>query len=326
MALTVKEACTKVANVQRDICEIATCMTNIGAALKIIDEFGITAQSIRTLNTDGGFKELCASIKKPTTAKVCNALETQRIVLWDKYVNKLAEARDLCAEYGISGAINAVPSEEGWWRRLTYIFTTDFKCAAKIDDLVKTVAALKGDEEQKFLDTKIDYPMQDKKNVYNIMKFADVTMMWAKANMPEIEKLLKGFFVSQEKRDSARIALVAMSQNLAKKLPFPYATFKNLTNGCTANGTKLPKGKTLKELGYTKADILAIAKDFKKECSGSLVTLKNLNSMANDLYIEAGYNVTTYYTFMQPVIAFIEGAITCYKYVDYFLYYLSKEV
>ena len=161
--------------------------------------------------------------------------------------------------------------------------------------------------------------------VYDILKFADIVCKWSNENYEEIHKMLMGFS-GIWKRDEARTAFVAMHDELKKKVPNDLKIYKSLFKGRTRQGAKLPEGKTLKELGYSKQDIIKLSKDFKDECSGNLKILKKVRNLISMLAEDRGYNTVTIHSYMYPILDFVKGSIDAYKYVDYFLYYITKKL
>lgn len=228
-------------------------------------------------------------------------------------------------------------AEEGLWRKLTYNFTTDFKCAALIDALIRKLSSMDTESATRLANKKIDFRMQDAKLVKEIMSFANISMTWAKQNLQKLKDILAGngafdaAFGSVEYKRQARQRFYQMKEMFESRYDDLMSEVRHLTSGEDAAGkSKVAKGKTYTELGLDKPTVLVIAKQFKTECSGNLKVMKQVAGIAgvssHHTEFTGSVYVDTYYPEMLPVIDILNLGLKCYKYVDYFLYYTAKEV
>lgn len=340
MPQKIEDALPKVASLQRDICEIQGCMNNVNTAKRVISEFGLTREAIRVLNADGGFAKLVEGKRAATEAEVLSMLDDQLTNLHSQFADKMIEAAQTLEQFGIKDEyklIGSVASTEGFWRKLQYNFTSDFKCGTKIDTLLGKLKSYNANEATAFLQTKMDYRAQPKKEILAMLTFAKAVVDWTNAHIEDLKKVAGGFFVGSKGKAAGRNTLRAMRHQLEAKVGSA-AAYQNLADGRTRTGVKLAKKQTLAALGYNKNDIATIATKFRQECSGSLKALKTLNSITNNLSFQTdvaptfdtGGNVgvmvsTSLISYMAPVMLFVGTAVDVYKYVDYFLFYLSKE-
>lgn len=341
MPQKIEAALPKVASLQRDICEIQSCLNNVATAKRLINELGLTRETIRVLNADGGFASLLGNKQTTTEAEVMAKLDEQKLALLDAYTDKMIEACTALEEFGIadcSGMIGAdIAATEGFWRKLQYNFTSDFKCGTKIDSLIGKLKSYNANEATAFLQTKMDYRAQPKKEILAMLTFAKAVTDWTNAHIEDLKKVAGGFFVGSKSKQAARNTLRAMRTNLEAKVGSA-GDYQNLADGRNRSGVKLSKKQTLAALGYNKNDIASIATKFRQECSGSLKALKKLRDITSSVSfetsaaptIDTGGNVgvmisTSIIGYMAPVLQFVETAVDVYKYVDYFLFYLNKE-
>lgn len=219
------------------------------------------------------------------------------------------------------------PAEEGLFRRLSYIFTRDFKCAEKINDLVNILQNMKSEDEKKLREMTCDFRMQDKPTTLDILAFANASMQWANQHVEKFKELLRvlgfrdvmtGGFASRQKK--VRQEFYKMYNAFVSKYPFD--TYSNLVSGRTPVGVKLAEDKTYSQLSFNKNDIIKLAKDFKISCSGHLATMKKIESLAR-MSMQSGNII---YVDMYEVLDLLNLGIRAYKFVDYFLYYTYKEL
>lgn len=212
------------------------------------------------------------------------------------------------------------PSQEGFWRRLKYEFTSDFKCAANLDSFISALKSMNPESSKSFENISLDYAAVPKANIIKLLSFATTVVARAKV---WIEKCKPDGWVDA-KRNEARAYLVKETEKLDKE--FDLDTILNLNAGKTPDGTKYPSGKSVKDLGFSKADVVKLAQDFKSKASGDLKIVKQIRGRSQALTNDYHGNMTTVHLYMYEVSAKLDMAVDAYKKIDYFLYYLSKEI
>lgn len=311
--------------------EILTILDNVKQSISLIDQFG--CEALPHLNLDGGLEKLIGSpIEKITVETAKSSLEKLNSNLVDQITD---------LDYTIGTGYQQLVANEGFWRRLTYNFTSDFKCAAKIDELISKLGSMTPYQENELKSKEIDFRMQPADQIDGLIKFSEAAITWVVHECENLKNNADKWWLGSKVKDQFR----SWAKSEAKKF---YAKWNindaaNLSAGRTVSGHKVAKKKTYAELGYSKNTILSIAKKFKASASGHLKEVKKVRSiiehvgtdthvgamiLANgDGSISPGITIEqTISALVVPILNILNVAIDCYKFVDYFLYYTYKEV
>lgn len=218
-------------------------------------------------------------------------------------------------------ALEVVPGQEGFWRKLVYEFTSDFKCAKRLDEFIKQLNSMDSTKSKELEAVTLDYRAIPKNDISKLLKFATTVV---NRSATWIEKCKHEGWLIDGKDGQRRAYLVKETDKLNRE--FNLDEMENLISGKDKNKNKFPEGKTVRELGFSKADIVKLAQEFKNKASGDLKQIKKIRSISQALIHEYRGNVDTVHLYMYEVTAKLDMAVDAYKRVDYFLYYLSKEV
>ena len=230
-------------------------------------------------------------------------------------------------------------SQEGLFRKLSYIFTRDFKCGEIIDSLVKKLASMSKDEADALNNRKVDFAMIASSEADKIMKFVDAAVSWTKKHVDTLRSQLKSGRLGISKAKLIEFREQMNEQASSFRKTWKLTELENLAKGKTTNGQKASSDKTYSELGFTKDKVLSLAKEFRSKCSGNLKDLRYVRNCMDTIGREFGATITAtplglmpgltmsgMSDLVRPMASILDSAVKCYKRIDYFLYYTYKEV
>lgn len=228
-------------------------------------------------------------------------------------------------------ALEMSPGEEGLWRRLTYEFTRDFKCAENLQEFIGRLRKLDKEGSDDLENTEIDFCMLDKKVIEKLLAYVNEMIPWCIKTAEAADRLCDNDgFLKKAALGPEKIKAFLKKECNKIRQKYDLDKYEELAHGNDAQGKSLTKGKTVKELGFSKSDVVALATKFKQNASGMLANIKKLRGKMLALQtkvINTGYS-TIYITDLGMVASSIvpDTAYAAYKRIDYFLYYLSKEI
>lgn len=235
-------------------------------------------------------------------------------------------------------ALEVVPGQEGFWRRFDHFFTRDSKCSSKIKGLIENLRTLDAEGKQKLANTKIDYGMVPAKDLDYMIKFSDVVFKFVGDNLENLKEQVNRVWPNS---NAVKKAVRAFAKREADKFHAKWKidALDYMSHKRDARGKQLPEDVTCAGLGYNVQNLTSLATRFSNGLSGHLRDLRRINELiyhaGSDIKVGFGTasDGTVIITFeevvsaaAQPLLDILGTAIDVYKSIDYFFFYLSKEV
>lgn len=213
------------------------------------------------------------------------------------------------------------PSQEGFWDRLTYIFTRDSKHALAIEETVKTLRSLKTPQVNEFLKMEVDYLCMKADYMLAAIPYIATVYKFMIDNFEDIKNAGSNSTGSAELYTKLSTRLDKL--NLQDK---KWDVFNAICSDEDEAVSKryLQKGRTFRDLGYSISRIITIAVGFKNDASGNLSKLKSMKwGLAFKAMDEQRTGAIGAFTMFY---AYAKVAMELYRNIDYFLHYVDKRV
>jgi hypothetical protein len=213
------------------------------------------------------------------------------------------------------------PSTEGFWDRLTYIFTRDSKHALHIEETIKTLRSLKTEQVEKFLKMNVDYLCMKADYMLAAIPYVTTVYKFMIDNFEDIKKAGSNSTGSAELYTKLSTKLDKL--NLQDK---KWDVFNAICSDEDEAVSKryLQKDRSFRDLGYSISRIITIAYGFKNDASGNLSKLKSMKwSLAFRAMDEQRTGAIGSFSMFY---AYTKVAMELYRNIDYFLHYVDKRV
>ena len=234
-------------------------------------------------------------------------------------------------------ALEVVPGEEGFWRRLDHFITRDSKCSDKIKALITKLQTMSADQKKAVEIIKMDYGVVKPSDLEYMIKFTDDVFQWMLKNLGTLKDKVSIWYNSGEVKKNVRAWAAKESEAYRKK--WDITKLSNFALKRDASGKELPENMMLGQLGYKAANVQQLASKFSAGLSGHKRDVEKINSLVyaagSDLKVGAmvmsdGSVGITFETIVsrdaQKLLDILSIGLDVYKYLDYFFFYLSKEI
>lgn len=210
------------------------------------------------------------------------------------------------------------PAQEGLWDNIVYFFTTDKSISEKIGNMLYQMSKLDEDEKRALESTHIDYKMSSCADLRKVMAFSGQAVDFVVAKCQKYEG--KSYALIENDRNEMQEEIE--SEVSSFKSSHDFSEIGNIVKNIEAQDHK-----TYATLGYTFNNLYDIAKQFKDAQSGRLARMKKMKFISNVLgHKPKDGALRICHAASIDMVNLLNFAMTCYKYVDKFLFMTYREM
>ena len=210
------------------------------------------------------------------------------------------------------------PAQEGLWDNIVYFFTTDKSVATMIGNMLYQMGKMDDDEKRAVESTHIDYKMATCADLRKVLAFSGAAIDFVMAKCQKYEG--KSYVLLEEDH-----------QEMQEEIESEVSSFKSSHDisdiGDIVRNVNAQANKTYATLGYTFNNLYDIAKQFKDAQAGRLARMKKMKFISTVLgYKPKDGAIKLVHAASIDMANILNFAMTCYKYVDRFLFTTYREM